>query len=66
MSSQFPHLLPVFLLEAEHCLADLGSAVARLANDLEDTSSWRAVARAALSVREGGAARAGCAPGGQV
>ena len=51
MTPQFPHLLPVFLLEAEHCLAELGTAVARLADDRDDAASWQAVSRAAHTLK---------------
>ena len=51
MTPQYPHLLPVFLLEAEQCLADLAAAVARLAIAPGHEQSWRAAARAAHTLK---------------
>ena len=51
MTPQYPHLLPVFLIEAEHCLAELAAAVAKLADNLDDEAAWRAASRAAHTLK---------------
>lgn len=51
MTPHYPHLLPVFVLEADQCLTDLAAAIARLTDVPDDEPSWRAVSRAAHTLK---------------
>ena len=51
MTPQYPYLLPVFLIEAEHCLSELAAAIAKLADNLDDEAAWRAASRAAHTLK---------------
>jgi len=51
MTPQYPHLLPVFLIEAEHCLAELAAAIAKLAENIDDEAAWHTASRAAHTLK---------------